>query len=88
MMKSLVTVSRVRAILAGAMTETEAAAALRRHRIRYTFSTAGGIFHIRIPARSGAVTVTRTAARSAPLRVEAARPDLYPFPVPAWSWDD
>lgn len=90
-MKVLLTVDRVKAILAGVMTETDAALALRRHRIRYTFSTAGGILHIRVPARSGCITITRTASRTNPFRVEAAgNPGTvpYPFPVPRWTWDD
>lgn len=90
-MKTLLTVSRIRSVLAGARTEKDAADALRRHRIKYTYSTAGGVLHIRIPARSGTVTVTRTASRSDPLRIAAAAPAgpaPYPFPVPAWTWDD
>ena len=87
MIRQLITVNRIRLILADAKTEKDAAEILRRHRIRYSFSTAGGVFHIRIPARSGPVTVTRTAARSAPLRVAAAA-TYYPYPVPLFSWDD
>lgn len=83
-MKALLTVSRIRSVLAGARSEKDAAEALRRHRIRYTYSTTGGVFHIRIPARSGIVTVTRTASRSAPLVITAG----YPSPVPRWTWDD
>ena len=87
-MNVLLSPARVRAILADVRTEADAADVLRRHRIRFSFSTAGGVFHIRIPARSGAVTVTRTASRSAPLRVSAAAPHAYPYPVPLFSWDD
>ena len=87
-MKTLVTPDRIRSILDGAHNEMDAAARLRSHRIRYSYSTTGGYLHIRIPARSGAVTVTRTASRTAPLRIEAAAPVGYPFPVPRWTWDD
>lgn len=90
-MKQLVTIERVRAILDGAATEIDAALALRRHRIRYQYSTTGGFLHIRIPARSGVITITRTASRSAPLAIAAAAPAgpvPYPFPVPCWTWDD
>jgi len=85
-----VTVSRIRSILADARTEQDAALALRRHCIRYRFSTEGGYLHIRIPARRGVVTVARTASRRAPLVISAAAPDRvpYPFPVPCWTWDD
>lgn len=83
-MKMLVTAARIRSVLDGARTEKDAADALRRHRIKYTYSTVGGVLHIRIPSRSGVVTVTRTASRSAPLRIAAG----YPAPVPCWTWDD
>jgi len=90
-MKIFITADRVRSILDDARTESDAALALRRHRIRYTFSTAGGFLHIRIPARAGVITVTRTASKSAPLRVAAAVPASvapYPYPVPCFTWDD
>ena len=91
MTRPLVTLPRVRSILADAKNEQDAARALRARRVRYSFSTAGGVFHIRIPARTGTITVTRTASRTAPLRIVAAAPAgsvPYPFPVPCWSWDD
>jgi len=89
-MRITVTADRIRSVLDDARTEADAALALRRHRIRYQFSTAGGILHIRIPARAGVVTVTRTASRTAPLVVAAAPAGCapYPFPVPRWTWDD
>lgn len=68
-MKILLTTDRVRSALADAKTEKDAALALRRHRIRYGFSTEGGYTHIRIPVRSGVVRVYRTASRTAPLTV-------------------
>lgn len=90
MTKALITADRIRAILDDIHTETDAARILRRHRIRYTFSTAGGALHIRIPARAGIVTVTRTASRSHPLQIAAlpVGPAAYPYPVPRWTWDD
>lgn len=84
------TADRIRSVLDGAMTEIDAALALRRHRIKFSYSTAGGYLHIRIPARTGVITVTRTASRTAPLAIAAApaAPAPYPFPLPAWTWDD
>lgn len=84
------TADRIRSVLDGAMTEIDAALALRRHRIKFSYSTAGGCLHIRIPARTGVITVTRTASRTAPLAIAAApaAPVPYPFPLPAWTWDD
>ena len=91
MTRVLITANRIRAILANTRTETDAALELRAHRVRYSFSTAGGVLHILIPARSGIITVTRTASRTAPLAIAAAapaRPAPYPHPVPCWTWDD
>ena len=90
MIKALITADRIRSILDDVHTETDAALALRRHRIRYTYSTAGGALHIRIPSRAGTVTVTRTASRTRPLQVAAlpAGPAAYPYTIPHWTWDD
>ena len=91
MSRLLITADRIRAILDDARTESDAALLLQRHRVRYSFSTTGGVLHIRIPARSGVVTVFRTASRSHPLRISAAGPAApapYPYPVPRWTWDD
>ena len=90
-MRILVTADRIRTILDDARTEIDAALALRRHGIRYSYSTAGGVFHIRIPSRSGVIIVVRTASRTAPLAITAAAPAVpapYPYPVPCWTWDD
>lgn len=87
-MNIMITAPRIRYILKDIKTEKDAAAALRAHRIRYTFSTSGGIFHIHIPVRSGALRVYRTACKSAPLAVVAAVPAPYRFTRPAWpSWE-
>lgn len=88
MPRALITADRIRVILADARTEKDAAQALQRHRVRYTYSTAGGYLHIRIPGRAGIITVTKTASRTAPLRIEAAGAAGYPFPLPRFTWDD
>lgn len=90
-MRALMTPDRLRSILDDARTEADAALALRRHRIRYRFSTDGGTLHIRVPARTGMLMIYRTASRSHPLRIAAAAPAgsaPYPYPVPLWTWDD
>ena len=87
-MNIMVTAQRVRAILKNARTEKDAVAALRAHRVRYSFSTVGGVFHIRIPARSGTLRVYRTASKTAPLIVAAAAPVPYQFFRPTLaSWE-
>ena len=89
MPKMLITAGRVRSILADARTDRDAADALRRHRIPYHYSTAGGYMHICIPGRRGMITVTRTASRTAPLAIASGPvPAGYPYPVPHWTWDD
>jgi len=87
-MKAFITAARVRALLTDARTEKDAADILRAHRVRYSYSTTGGVLHIRIPARAGCITVTRTASRNHPLTVAAAVPGAYPYPLPIYSWDD
>lgn len=87
-MKIMITSARIRSILDGLHTEKEAAAALRSHRIRYSYSTEGGYLHIRIPARSGAIRVYRTASRTAPLVIASAAPAPYQYTRPTWpSWE-
>lgn len=87
-MKLLVTAPRIRSILKDARTEKDAAAALRAHRIRYTFCTDGGSFHIRIPSRSGMLRVYRVASRTAPFLVTMAPPAPYQYNRPVWpTWE-
>lgn len=73
-MKMLVTAARIRSAIDGARTEKDVENSLRRHRIRYSYDTSAGYMAIRIPARSGAVLVHRTASRSAPFMVRSAAP--------------
>jgi len=85
MIKSIITPDRVRRILDGATTEQDAVIALQRHNVKYSLRTDGGIFHIHIPARSGALAIVRTASRSAPLVIlhKGPAPAGYPAPAPA-----
>lgn len=89
-MNILVTAPRIRSILKDARTEKDAAEILRAHRIRYGYSTTGGILHIRIPVRSGSLRVYRTASKAAPLAVTMAAPAPAMFfnqIIPAWEVD-
>lgn len=82
-MKILITPGRVRSVIAGAATENDVIAALRRHGIRYGYSTAGGCLHIRIPCRSGCICIYRdfykvpAAAPAVPFSVPILHPDRY-----------
>lgn len=73
-MRHIVTVPRIRAIVSDARTDRDIVDALRRHRIRYTYSTSTGFLHIMIPSRSGPVLVYLTACRSAPPAVIRSAP--------------
>lgn len=88
MPRMFLTPARVRSIIAGTYNEMDLAQALRRHRIRFHWTTAPGCLAARVPVRSGTVLIYRTGARSAPFAVRASAPDRYPFPLPRFTWDD
>ena len=56
---SIISARRIRRILSDAITDADAVDLLRSHRIRYGYSTAGGVLHILIPTRSGVLRVYR-----------------------------
>ncbi len=89
-MKMLLTVDRVRAIVADALTEKDIEYSLRSHKVRYSYDTSAGFLAFRIPARSGTVLVYRTCSRSTPFRaiVAAPVPAGYPYKLPRFAWDD
>ena len=77
-MKMLLTPARIRSALDGARTEKDVELSLRAHKIRFSYDTRAGFLAFRIPARSGAVMVYRTASRSVPFAVRAAAPAAAP----------
>ena len=89
-MKMLLTVDRIRAMVAGARTEKDIELSLRSHKIKFSYDTGAGFLAFRIPARSGTVLVYRTCSRSAPFAVRAAAPapSGYPYKLPRFAWDD
>ena len=89
-MKMLLTVDRVRAMVADARTEKDIEYLLRSHKVRYSYDTSAGFLAFRIPARSGTVLVYRTCSRSAPFRaiVAAPAPAGYPYKLPRFALDD
>ena len=80
-MKPIITAARIRYIIADTRTEKDIADSLRAHRIRYRYSTEGGILHIRVPLRSGCLMISRSVTRSAPPVVRFAPPSR-PCSVP------
>ena len=79
-MKVLLSADRIRSIVVAAGTEKELENTFRRHRIRFSWTTEPGYIAARVPCRSGAVLVYRTASRSAPFQV---RPAAAPACCPA-----
>ena len=81
-MKMLLTPARIRSALDGARTEKDVELSLRAHKIRFSYDTRAGFLAFRVPARSGAILIYRTASRSAPFVVRAVAPAAAPaFPV-------
>ena len=91
-MKLLLSADRIRSIAAGASTEKDLEKALRRHKIRFCWTTSAGFLAARVPCRSGAVLIYRSASRSAPFVIRSAAPAAtpagYTYPVPRFAWDD
>ena len=73
-MNALLTPSRLRAIAADVRTEKDLELTLRAHKIRFSYDTSAGFLSFRVPVRSGAVRIVRTASRSCPFRVFPASP--------------
>lgn len=70
----IITQSRIRALVSECKTDADLVASLRRHKIRYKYTTAPGFLSVMIPCRTGKVLVYRTASRSNPFRVTPAAP--------------
>lgn len=70
----IITQSRIRALVSECKTDADLVASLRRHKIRYKYTTAPGFLSVMIPCRTGKVLVYRTASRSAPFRVSPISP--------------
>ena len=81
-MKVLLSIDRIRSIVAGARTEKDIENVLRAHKIRFAYDTSPGFLSFRIPARSGPVLVYRVASRKNPFLVRPCNPAPFSF-VPA-----
>ena len=78
----LLSSSRIRSIIADCKTEIDVIAALRYHKIKYTYSTDLGNLSIRIPCRKGYIRIYRTCSKTCPYLVTAVSPTtIYPVPV-------
>jgi len=65
----IITPSRVKAIVSECKTDADLVANLRRHKIRYGYTTETGFLSVVIPCSTGKVRVYRTASKSNPFRV-------------------
>ena len=65
----IITPDRIRSLVSECKTDTDLIASLRRHKIRYKYTTDPGFLSVAIPCRTGKVLVYRTASRSNPFRV-------------------
>ena len=70
----IITKSRIKAIASECKTDADLIASLRRHKIRYKYTTEPGFLSIMIPCRTGKVIVYRAASRSTPFRVSPVSP--------------
>ena len=62
-MRQLVTAGRIRALISGLMTDADVIDTLRRHRIRYGYTTEGGALHIMIPSIHGPIRIYKGDGR-------------------------
>ena len=70
----IITPSRIKAIVSDCRTDADLVASLRRHKIRYGYTTETGYLSVVIPCSTGKVRVYRTASRSNPFRVAPVQP--------------
>ena len=73
---------RIRSLVSECHTEPEVVAALRSHKIKYTYTTETGTLSIKVPCRKGSVRIYRTCSKASPFMVHTARSSgIYPIPV-------
>ena len=70
----IITPSRVKAIVSDCKTDVDLIANLRRHKIRYGYSTDAGFLSVVIPCSTGKVRVYRSASKSNPYKVAPVSP--------------
>ena len=70
----IITKSRVKSIVSECKTDVDLIANLRRHKIRYGYSTDTGFLSVVIPCSTGKVRVYRSASKSNPYKVAPVSP--------------
>ena len=70
----ILTPNRVKSIVANCKTDVELIANLRRHKIRYGYTTDAGFLSVVIPCSTGKIRVYRSASKSCPYKVAPVSP--------------
>lgn len=65
----IITPNRIKNIVADCKTDADLVASLRRHKIRFGYTTAGGFLSVEIPCSTGKVRVYRTISKKNTFRV-------------------
>lgn len=81
----VLTVERIRNMISDCYSENEIIFTLRKHKVKCSFSTDSGFFHIRIPCKKGFIRIYRTCSRSCPFLVSSVPAVPLRYPVPALS---
>lgn len=70
----IITPNRVKSIVSDCKTDVDLIANLRRHKIKYGYSTDAGFLSVVIPCSTGKVRVYRSASKSNPYKVMPVSP--------------
>ena len=70
----IITPNRVKAIVSECRTDADLVINLRRHKVKYGYTTDAGFLSVVIPCSTGKVRVYRTASKSNPFRVVPVPP--------------
>ena len=73
----IITKSRVKSIVSDCKTDVDLIANLRRHKIRYGYTTDAGFLSVVIPCSTGKVRVYRSASKSNPYKVVPVSPTTF-----------
>ena len=77
----LLSSGRIRNIISDCFTEQDIIITLRKHKIKYTFTTETGELSIKIPCKKGIIRVFRSCSCSRPFTVSTNNSPVYSVPV-------
>lgn len=70
----IITPNRIKSIVADCKTDVDLIANLRRHKIRYGYTTESGFLSVVVPCSTGKVRIYRSASKSNPFKVIPVAP--------------